>query len=308
MKSKLQAAIHGKARVRVAKVTRTAGRHDFTEFTVQIELSGGTNASFTEGDNRFVVATDTCKNHVYVLAKTHPMSCPETFALSLANRFLQFYSHLDGVRISVEERPWRRYQVDAVPHAHGFVLSADGTSVCDVQMTRTETILQSGLKSLSVLKTTQSGWEKFLRDNFTTLPDTTERILATTIDAKWSYRIDQLTALLRIDYPKLRKHVLRLSLQQFFGPLQTGVYSKGVQETLFKMANAVVQQVKELDTITFSLPNLHFLPCNIPVFEKNGIPFQDDIFIPSSEPHGLITATVSSRNIPTSSPIRRSRL
>ena len=36
-----------------------------------------------------------------------------------------------------------------------------------------------------VLKTTQSGYAGFLKDRFTTLPDTAERIVATEVTASW---------------------------------------------------------------------------------------------------------------------------
>lgn len=161
------------------------------------------------------------------------------------------------------------------------------------------------------MKTTQSGWANFLRDNYTTLPETTERILATTLDVKWTYTTSVLSELLGLDFDLIHTKIRDSALGQFFGPPKTGIYSKGVQETLFKMARAVVDTVGEIETVTFSLPNLHFLPCNLPVYEQNGIIFEDDVFIPSDEPHGLITATVSRGNTtrPSStSSLRRSRL
>lgn len=165
--------------------------------------------------------------------------------------------------------------------------------------------------SLSVMKTTQSGWANFLRDNYTTLPETTERILATTLDVKWTYTRTKLSELLRLDFDGIHRQIRDAALGQFFGPPKTGIYSKGVQETLFKMASAAIETVKEIDTVTFSLPNLHFLPCSLPVYQQNGILFEDDVFIPSDEPHGLITATVSrwkTARPPSTSSLRRSRL
>lgn len=146
MPPELKAAKHGKARVRVAKVTRGTEKHDIIELTVLIELHGGTDSSFTAGDNRLVVATDTCKNHVYMLAKNHPMSCPEQFALALGKQFVEEYSHVQAVRIMIKERPWKRFEKDGVPHAHGFVLSGDGIRMCDVFMNKDRVVLQSGLQ------------------------------------------------------------------------------------------------------------------------------------------------------------------
>jgi urate oxidase len=100
---------HGKERVRVAKVRRRPdGVQELVELRVRIELRGGTASSFTTGDNAGVVATDTCKNHVYMLAKTHPCSPPELFAMDLARTLLQHYAHLNMAGIRVEAEPWKR--------------------------------------------------------------------------------------------------------------------------------------------------------------------------------------------------------
>lgn len=132
----LQNSWHGKSRVRVAKVNRNGTHHRFTEFIVEVVLVGGSAASFTSGDNRRVVATDTCKNHVYVLAKTHPCDNPETFALDLTARFLCLYLWLDEARVTVVERPWRRTSVAGQPHSHGFELAADGSRFARLKLAR----------------------------------------------------------------------------------------------------------------------------------------------------------------------------
>lgn len=146
--------------------------------------------------------------------------------------------------------------------------------------------------SLSVLKTTQSGWANFVRDQYTTLPETNERILATTIDAKWAYGTSRPHELMKLDFGGIHRAIRHAFIIAFFGPPDKGVYSKGVQETLFKMGRSAIGARDEVDTVTLSLPNLHFLPCNIPVFQKNAIHFEDDVYIPNDEPHGIITATI----------------
>lgn len=127
---------HGKSRVRVAKVTRRGSYNTFVEFNVHIHLRGGSARSFTDGDNSRVVATDTCKNHVYLLAKTHSCDTPESFALALADRFLRCYDWLTQANVNVTERPWRRAEAGGMEHKHGFLLSADGTRTASVKLTR----------------------------------------------------------------------------------------------------------------------------------------------------------------------------
>jgi urate oxidase len=143
---------------------------------------------------------------------------------------------------------------------------------------------------MEVLKTTQSGWDKFHQSDFSTLPGTTERILATRISATWTYgpraSEDQL------DYCAVHSKVLDAFLNAFYGPSKSGEYSPGVQHTLHGMASRALDVVPEIDSVKLSLPNLHFLPAHLPVFKKNGVQFEDDVYIPTDEPHGIIEATL----------------
>ncbi|KAA8496926.1 Uricase-2 isozyme 1 [Porphyridium purpureum] len=295
---------HGKSRVRVAKVVRHGdGTQEIHEYNVAIQLYGGTERSFTHGDNSMVVATDTCKNHVYLLAKQHSMSSPEQFALDLADRFLDTYAFVTQVRVRVAKAPWQRVAIGDVPHRHGFVRGS-GTHAAEVHVVRGSGVrthgreahhvaeLLSKLEHVDVLKTTQSGWDAFLQDKYTTLPPTTERLLATTVECTW--KVDLKTLGTRtFDYAALFELVKRTLFESFFGNPFTGVYSPGVQATMYAMGEAVLQRAPHVTSVTFSLPNIHFLPCNIPAFAKAGIAFDDDVYIPTDEPHGLIKCTVT---------------
>lgn len=275
---------HGKARVRVAKVFRTQTHHTFVEYNVELLLYGGTSESFLHGDNSHVVATDTCKNHVYVMAKTHPCESPEQFAVDLAQRMLNEYSWLTRVQVIVEEKGWKRIRIGEEPHSHGFERGVEIRGG-QVDITRGSNPLVKGvLKGLPLLKTTQSGWEGFWQDQFTTLPETRERILASEVSAEWGVDGN--------DWTNIANKVRAKLVEQFMGDVKTGVYSKGVQDTMWKMARAACQ-VQNVQWVKLSMPNLHFLPCMLPVYDKNGIKFQDDVYIPTDEPHGIISATVT---------------
>lgn len=84
-------------------------------------------------------------------------------------------------------------------------------------------------------------------------------------------------------------------LESFYGPPERGHYSPGVQKSLYEMAQEVKKRVTEVDNLTIALPNLHFLPCTIPAFAKNGVKFDDDVYVPTDEPHGVIEATVGNQ-------------
>lgn len=145
------------------------------------------------------------------------------------------------------------------------------------------------------MKTTKSGWSNFVQDKFTTLAETDERILATTISAEWAYCQASRSELDKLEFGKIHERVKDELLKSFFGPAHCGIFSPGVQRTLHRMGSNVLQAVPQISSVKLSLPNLHFLPCELPVMRKNGLRFQHDIYIPTSEPHGIISAVVSRR-------------
>lgn len=143
----LSETCHGKACIRVAKVTRNSnGRHDVLELSVSFQLFGGTDESFRSGDNNGVVATDTCRNHVYLHAKASEFQNCEQFSLGLAVRMLTAYDHVERVKVTVEEKPWERAVLDGMPHNHGFVNNSYGVHKCNVDATRGSICLFSALQ------------------------------------------------------------------------------------------------------------------------------------------------------------------
>jgi urate oxidase len=111
---------HGKQRVRVMKVLRDGARPEVKELTVGVRLEGDFGASYTSGYNALVVATDTMKNTVQVLAHRHLGLQTEPFALQLARHFLHGYPQVTRVAIETEKRRWSRLSVGGQPHEHSF--------------------------------------------------------------------------------------------------------------------------------------------------------------------------------------------
>jgi len=56
------------------------------------------------------------------------------------------------------------------------------------------------------------------------------------------------------------------------------------------MGQAALAACDAIDSIHFELPNLHRIPFNLEPF---GLKFENDIFVATDEPYGLITGTVS---------------
>jgi urate oxidase len=289
---------HGKARVRVGRVWREPnGRHHFVEWNVSISLLSDCLPAYTHGDNSDVVATDTMKNAVYVKAKECklPLSV-EDFAVVLGKHFTSFYPQVTAAMINIVEKPWERIYIDGQAHEHGFKLGSEKHTTEVVVKKSGGLQVISGIEGLAVLKTTQSGFERFVRDKYTILPDSQERMLATEISASWRYPFETLASIPGKPSYFMEKYmdVKKVLTNTFYGPAKGGVYSPSVQSTLYLMATAVLSRVPDVSSIKLKMPNIHFLPVNLsskdnPVIVK----FENDVYLPTDEPHGTIEATIS---------------
>ncbi|KAF5729393.1 uricase-2 isozyme 1 [Tripterygium wilfordii] len=288
---------HGKARVRVARVWRSkeAGRHYIVEWSVSISLLSDCLPAYVAGDNSDIVATDTMKNTVYAKAKecTEQLSV-EDFAILLAKHFTSFYKQVTSAIVNIVEKPWERVHIDGQPHEHGFKLGSEKHTVEAIVKKSGGLELTSGIEGLSVLKTTKSGFEGFIRDKYTALPETRERILATEVTASWRYSYDYVSSIPKkpLYFMEQYMDVKKVLANTFFGPPTSGVYSPSVQSTLYDMARAVLSRFPDISAIRLKMPNLHFLPVNLSSKDNVIVKFDDDVYLPTDEPHGSIEATL----------------
>jgi len=269
---------YGKSGIRLTKVTRHADRHDLRELTVDIELEGDFAASYTDGDNASLVATDTMKNTVYALARSHPMESPEAFGLALAAHFVDGNAHVASATVHLAEQAWARIPVDGAPHPTAFVAGSREQRVCTVLHAREGTEVVAGLEDLLVLKTTDSAFTGFLRDAYTTLPDTDDRILATSVTAYWTYAGGE------HDWNACFDAVRTAMLDVF-----ARHHSLAVQQTLHLMGTAALDACPAVTEITLQLPNSHRLLVNLSPF---GLDNPNVVFV-TDEPFGLISGTLT---------------
>ena len=270
---------YGKAKVRVMKVIRAGTRHALKELSVSVMLKGEFDASYTRADNRLVVPTDSMKNTVYVLAKDELGEENETFGLAVGEHFLQTYSQIREVVISLSERTWDRMSLAGQPHPHSFLQNSPAQPTCRLVCSRTGLSVESGIEDLLLLKTTGSGFEGYVKDKYTTLPETRDRILATKLKAVWSY------AQTPSSYSCTNKKILEAMLAVF-----ADTYSPSVQVTLFQMGEAALKIAPEVSEIRLAMPNKHCLLVNLAPF---GLKNENEVFVPTDEPHGQIEGTVT---------------
>lgn len=280
---------YGKAEVRVVKVTRDTARHEIEDLNVTSQLRGDFAAAHLAGDNAHVVPTDTQKNTIFALARDG-IGSPEAFLLRLADHFASSFDWVTGGRWEAEAYSWHRILTDGAEHDHAFVRSGQEVRTAVVVADGAERHVIAGLKELTVLKTTQSGFEGYPKDRYTTLPETSDRILATDVAARWRYDVAASGAsgaesgAADLDYNATYDSVRMLLLEAF-----AEKYSAALQATLFDMGRRVLEVHPEIAEIRFSMPNKHHFVVDLEPF---GLDNPNEVFFAADRPYGLIEASV----------------
>jgi len=278
MPVRLGANNYGKSEVRLVKVTRGDDRHDVREAHVAVALEGEFTDVHVRGDNSQALATDTMRNTVYALAKDHLTGNIEDFGLELVDHFLEAGPTVTSCRVEITQFPWSRIEVNGQPHDHSFVRGSGERKAKVSGDEGGSRQVEAGMENVYILKTTNSGWEGFLREQYTTLPETNDRILATVITAKWRYNTTN------ANFDRLWNGVRDRTLATF-----TDHYSPSAQNTLWRMGRAVLEEFSEVERIWYSLPNVHHILYDLGRF---GIENDNEIFHATRDPYGQIEGHV----------------
>ena len=269
---------YGKGRVRVLKVLRNGATHTIKEVDVKAMLEGDFAASYTSADNSKVVATDTIKNTVNVLAKEHLGEEIERFGVSLGKHFLERYEQVESTSAEITAKHWQRMEIDGKPHPHSFKAGSEARMWTRVVCTRDSQVIASGVRDLMILKSTGSGWAGYPRDEYTTLPETDDRILATSLDATWTWSSAP------ANYNEANEVILAALFATF-----ANNYSPSAQASVFEMGSAALKACREISRVDMKMPNKHCPLLNLKPF---GLENQNEVFMPTDEPHGQIEGSV----------------
>jgi urate oxidase len=270
---------YGKSRVRLMKVTRHEHGHDLREWTVQVLLKGDFDSAHLDGDNSKILPTDTMKNTVYSVARSSTATAMEDYAKELADFLLKRNPQIESASICVESALWKRLTVDGEPHPSAFMRGSGERQTTTVERAQKGTFhILSGLDDLVLLKTANSGFEGYIKDSLTTLPETKERLFGTAVCAEWRYLSNDL------DFDSVRTTIRETMLQTF-----ANHESKSVQQTLYAMAQSALEDVPQIDEIELTMPNKHCLLVDLSRFGQDN---PNEIFVPTDEPHGYIEARV----------------
>ncbi len=280
---------YGKAENRVVRIVRDTARHEIRDLNVSTSLRGDFADAHVTGDQSAVLPTDTQKNTAFAYAKLHGVSSPEDYALALGKRLVEATPAASAAQVRVEEYVWDRITVDgpdgAQGHDHAFVRLGGETRTCVVTVGRGDTHVLSGVQDLVVLKSTGSEFKGFLTDEFTTLPETDDRILATSLVARWRH-VDE-----SVDWNASYDAVRALLLSTF-----ATTYSYALQQSLYAMGTAVLDAHPAIVEIRFSAPNRHHFLVDFSRFE--GLSNDGEVFHAADRPYGLIEAQVTRDDAP----------
>jgi urate oxidase len=265
---------YGKAENRLVTVSRNGSEHSLRDLTVSTSLRGDLAATHLTGDNSGVVPTDTQKNTVYAFAKEAPVGEIEEFALRLGRHFVGSFDQITGARVLIDEHGWGRIPANS----HSFVRGSDEKRTTAVTISGSDAWVVSGLRDLVVLKTTGSEFHGYPRDKYTTLPETSDRILATAVSAQWRF------AGLDVDWAKSFVAARDALLAAF-----ADTHSLSLQQTLYAMGTAVIESRPEIVEVRLSLPNKHHFVVDL---SKFGLVNDNEVFYAADRPYGLIEGTV----------------
>jgi urate oxidase len=269
---------YGKADVRLVRVDRAGPDHELRDLTVGVTLAGDLDGTHLTGDNTGVLPTDSQKNTVYAFAAEHGIGQIEEFGLRLARHFVDSQPAIDRARVSIEEHRWDRLG------PHSFQRSVAETRTAVVAASGSEAWVVSGVTGLMLLNSTGSEFRGYVKDPYTTLPETADRILATAVTARWRHAgtgADRSASYVDV----------RASLVAAF----VATYSRSLQQTLYEMGRRVLAEHGSVVEVRLSLPNKHHVLVDLAPF---GLANDGEVFVATDRPYGLIEGTVQRDDAP----------
>ncbi|PXW29999.1 UNVERIFIED_CONTAM: urate oxidase [Williamsia faeni] len=283
---------YGKAENRVVRIYRDSPRHEIKDINVGTSLRGDFSAAHLDGDQRKVLPTDTQKQTAYAYAKEKGIESIEKYALALAYRFVDNNEPVEGARIEVEEYSWERAVVDGVEHDHTWVRKGQEVRTADITVEGKgddqKTWVIGGLKDLVVLKSTGSEFHDFLEDEYTVLEPTNDRVMSTSLVAKWRFTTTD------VDWEVVYPAVKQIIVEKF-----ATVHSLALQQTLFQIGKAILEAFEYIAEVKLSAPNIHHFVYDLSRF---GLENNNEVFNADDRPYGLIQATVTRDDAPDAGP------
>jgi urate oxidase len=279
---------YGKAETRVVRIYRDGPEHEIRDLNVSTSLRGDFAVAHLRGDQSTVLPTDTQKNTAFAYAKEHGIGSIEAYALTMARHFVADIAPVRAARVDVDEYRWQRISVHGSGHPHAFVRAGQEIRMASAVVEEEASWMLAGLRDLVVLKSTGSEFHGFLTDRYTTLAETTDRVLATSVTARWRY----LT--LAAPFDAVYASVRSILLARF-----AEVHSLALQQTLWEMGRGVLEAHPDIAEIRLSAPNKHHFLVDLAPF---GLENPGEVFHADDRPYGLIQCAVQRDDAPPAGP------
>ncbi|GAB2796422.1 urate oxidase [Streptomyces chlorus] len=281
---------YGKAENRVVRITRDGATHHIKDLNVSVALSGDMEDVHYSGSNANVLPTDTTKNTVFAFAKEHGIESAEQFGIHLARHFVTSQEPIHRARIRVEEYAWDRIATSPAHQRehgeHSFVRKGQETRLTQVTYDGERWEVVSGLKDLTVLNSTDSEFHGFVKDRYTTLKETRDRFLATSVAARWRFNWTDDERPMpdwETSYERTKQHLLQAFAE---------TYSLSLQQTMYRMGAQIIEHREEIDEVRFSLPNRHHFQVDLEPFGLDNESADGAVYFAADRPYGLIEATI----------------
>ena len=269
---------YGKAENRVVRVVRDTARHEIVDLNVTTAMRGPFAPAYLVGDQSNVLPTDTQKNTAFAFAKSVGIASIEEYGLALARHFVNDVGPIEGARIEIEEYAWERAVIDGVEHDHTWTRAGREIRTAAITVDATGEYVVGGFKDLVILKSTGSEFAGFLEDEYTTLPETHDRVMATSLVATWRF------AGTAVDWQSVYPEVKAIMIREF-----ATLQSLALQQTLWHMGKAVIEAIPAIVEVRLTAPNKHHFVVDLSPF---GLENPGEVFIAADRPYGLIEAQV----------------
>lgn len=278
---------YGKAENHIVRIYRDTPHHEIRDITVTTALRGEFDDAYLTGEQGKTLPTDTQKNTAFVYAKSHGDGAVEDYAIALAKHFVDETEPVHGASVTLFVDEWTRAIVNGAPHDHTWTKSGPEQRTAQIVVDgkgedQTVTVV-GGIQDLVLLKSTGSEFHGFMKDGYTTLPETDDRILATALAAEWTFST----------FPADWDAAYAAAKERIISTFAT-VHSLALQQTLWEAGKAVLDSVPELYEITLTAPNKHHFEYDFSRFTGEDVPEnRNEVFHAADRPYGLIEATIT---------------
>ena len=269
---------YGSSRIHLLRVAKQQGRHDIRDIALSVRFEGDFEAAHVSGDNRKILPADTMKNTVYALARQHSNEPLENFGLHLIEHFLTYNPQVTRVVVEASENIWVRLPHGGKPHASAFSRAGSEERTPRLNGTRESTQVRAGIENLIALKTSDSAFEDFKKDPYTTLQEESDRILSTVVSADWLYTGEE------PEFGPLWHGVRQMLLETFAEHA-----SQSLQHTLYAMGEAILNNLQNVSEIHQPPPSRQF---HLADLTPLGMDNPGTVFLPADEPQAAIEATL----------------